>query len=336
VDYDDSALVAFPPDGTRAAFLCSRMIEHLAQSVEEIIRGCSSQIKLEDSVARLPQRIRTSSHVAPELYCIYFDLLKAVRRDDLDACAQLLDEIVTRISAPQPPFYSRWGALPESTARRYFAYVNVDPTTEVKFKVLSPYKFDEIRRLADRAFKVFGRVAPEIEAEIRSLLTEIVFVSAEPNKVSNFHGATSFFCWGALFINADAHRTLVRMIDGLTHESAHAYLFSLSLGDSFVDNPDDEMHASPLRSDPRPLDGTFHATYVSARMHYAHSRVISSGMLSTSEENEARKAQAASRVAFSDGLKTLTDYASFTPLGRRVMDAARSYMIAQAAVEVGL
>ena len=36
------------------------------------------------------------------------------------------------------------------------------------------------------------------------------------------------------------------MIDGLTHESAHAYLFSLSLGDSFVDNPDDELHAFAL------------------------------------------------------------------------------------------
>jgi hypothetical protein len=250
--YDDETLVAFQPDGTRGAFLCARMIEHLAQSVEEIVRGCSSQIKLEDNVSRLPQRIRASSRIAPELYCIYFDLLKAVRRDDIDASKQLLDEMVARIDAPLPPFYSRWGALPESTARRYFTYVNVDPTTPVKFKVLSPYKFDEIRRLANSAFRIFGCVAPEIEAEIRSLLAEIVFVSAEPNEASSFHGATSFFCWGALFINADAHLTLVKMIDGLTHESAHAYLFSLSLGDSFVQNPDDEMHASPLRSDPRP------------------------------------------------------------------------------------
>jgi hypothetical protein len=77
------------------------------------------------------------------------------------------------------------------------------------------------------------------------------------------------------------------MIEGLSHESAHAYLFALSLGDSFVDNPDDELHPSPLRADPRPLDGTLHATYVSARMHYALSHVIESGVLSRSEENEA-------------------------------------------------
>src|SRR4051794_40292343 len=36
---DDDALVAFAPAGLRAAFLYARMIEHLAQSVEEIVQA---------------------------------------------------------------------------------------------------------------------------------------------------------------------------------------------------------------------------------------------------------------------------------------------------------
>src|SRR4029079_19589676 len=143
-------------------------------------------------------------------------------------------------------------------------------------KALSSSQFNQVRRLAEDAFGVLERAAPEIAAEIRSLLTEIVFVSSGPESMG-FDGATSFFCWGALFLNADTHDTLISMVDGLSHESAHAYLFSLSLGDSFVTNPDDELHTSPLRRDPRPLDGTFHATYVSARMHYAHSHLIEAG-----------------------------------------------------------
>ena len=186
---DDAALVAFPPDGSRAAFLYARMIERLAQSVEEIVQGCSSHLEFEESIARLPQRIRASSRVAPELYCIYFDLLQAVRRDDLDASARLLGEMDTRIDAPLPSFYSRWGALPESTARRYLTYVNVDPTTRVNFKALSSSEFDNARRLADDAFRVLERVAPEIAAEIRSLLTEIVFVSGVPKESLHFDGA---------------------------------------------------------------------------------------------------------------------------------------------------
>jgi hypothetical protein len=91
--------------------------------------------------------------------------------------------------------------------------------------------FDDARSLADSAFGVLDRAAPEIGAEIRSLLTEIVFVAGAPNDTFRFDGAASFFCWGALFLNADEHLGFVKMIDGLAHESAHAYLFSLSLGD---------------------------------------------------------------------------------------------------------
>jgi HEXXH motif-containing protein len=212
--------------------------------------------------------------------------------------------------------------------------VTVDPTTQINFKALSTSKFDNIRRIANDAFAVFERAAPEIGAEIRSLLTEIVFVSGASNESLRFDGATSFFCWGAIFLNAEAYCGLVKMIAGLTHESAHAYLFALSLGDAFVDNPDDELHPSPLRADPRPLDGTFHATYVCARMHYALNHAIGSGVLSRSEESEARTAVAASCAAFSDGFKTLSDYASVTALGRRVMGTARSYMIGQAGVQL--
>ena len=333
-DYDEAALAAFPPDGPRATFLHARMIERLAQSVQEIVRGCSAHLQFEEGVARLSQRIRVACRVAPELYCVYFDLLQAVRRDDLDACARLLAEMESRLDAPLPSFYRRWGALPESTARRYLTYMNVDPTSQINFKALSASEFDNIHRIADDAFAVFERVAPEIGSEIRSLLTEIVFVSSAPNESLGFDAATSFFCWGALFLNADAYRGLVKMIVGLSHEIAHAYLFGLSLGNSFVDNPDDELHPSPLRPDPRPLDGTFHATVVSARIYYALDQVIASGALSKSERNEARKALAASRAAFSDGFKTVNDYALLTALGRRVMDATRSYMTAQAGIQL--
>src|SRR6476661_178429 len=88
--HDEAALVAFPPDGSRAKFLYARMIERLAQSVEEIVRGCSGHLNFKDIVSRLPERLRTSSRVAAEVYCIYFDLLQAVRRDDLDNCSRLL------------------------------------------------------------------------------------------------------------------------------------------------------------------------------------------------------------------------------------------------------
>jgi hypothetical protein len=325
-DYDESALASFPPDGARAAFLNRRMIDNLARSVGEIVSGCSDA-QLENSIFRLPERIRTSPRVAPEAYCIYFDLLQAVRNDDLDKSIGLLREMNVRLDAPLASFYRRWGALPDATARRYLAYVNVDPTTQINLKALSPWKYYRARQLASHALDLLVRVAPEIAAEIRSLLSEIIFISGVHNDSSPFAGATSFFCWGAMFLNPEVLRTRVAMTDFLVHESAHTFLFSLSLGEPFVENPDDELHSSPLRRDPRPLDGIFHATYVAARMHYADTRVIEAGLLPKGEENEARNARVATSAAFWKGLKTINEHARLTPLGRRVMETARDHMI---------
>ena len=60
MEYDETALVAFLPDGLRAAFLDALMIDNLAQSVEEIVSGCSSHVGLEEGILRLPKRIRSS------------------------------------------------------------------------------------------------------------------------------------------------------------------------------------------------------------------------------------------------------------------------------------
>ena len=100
------------------------------------------------------------------------------------------------------------------------------------------------RRVANAAFEVLNRVAPEIGTEIHSLVTEISS-SLQVCRPQASAERTSF-CWGALFTRADTHRTLVTMIDGLTHEAHTPTSLSLSLGDSFVTNPDDELHLFAL------------------------------------------------------------------------------------------
>ncbi len=59
----------------------------------------------------------------------------------------------------------------------------------------------------------------------------------------------------------------------LLHETAHQLLFGLSLDQPVVENDVEERYASPLRPDPRPMDGIFHATFVCARMRYGYVRL---------------------------------------------------------------
>ncbi|MBL6431916.1 MAG: hypothetical protein HPM95_15385 [Alphaproteobacteria bacterium] len=58
------------------------------------------------------------------------------------------------------------------------------------------------------------------------------------------------------------------------HEAAHGTLFAMSPVEFYVFNPENERYSSPLRLDPRPLDGIYHATFVLARMHIAMRELV--------------------------------------------------------------
>jgi hypothetical protein len=50
------------------------------------------------------------------------------------------------------------------------------------------------------------------------------------------------------------------MVQMLAHESSHNLLFGFSADESLVENSPEELFPSPLRMDPRPMDGICHAT----------------------------------------------------------------------------
>lgn len=320
-------LEAFAPDGGRAAYLSERMKGEFVRSMRDLLDACRGKAEFD------AQRVTAGLDVFGNLrnpsaatYTAYFDLLQAVQQEDWASCESLLAEFANPQFAPARMTYRRWGGIDEVTAERYLRYVKIDPTTEIDFMELSEREFADTCERADQAFAIFDKAAPEISAEIRCLINDLVFVGNNPDSALEFHGATSVFSWGALFLNAPKHETVVDMIDGLSHESAHAHLFGLSLGDAFVTNPPDELHPSPLRDDPRPLDGTFHATFVSARMHYAHDKVLASELLDAENRGRAIRARAEAVRAFQDGLAVIDAHANLTPLGEAVMAETRAYM----------
>ena len=72
---------------------------------------------------------------------------------------------------------------------------------------------------------------------------------------------------------------LLSLLETLAHEAAHSLLFGIQISGPLVLNPDDARFASPLRVDLRPMDGVYHATFVSARMHFAMQELLASGLL---------------------------------------------------------
>lgn len=127
-------------------------------------------------------------------------------------------------------------------------------------------------------------------------------------------------------MNAEGHKTDLEVLQTLAHESSHMHLFGVALDSPLVLNDEEERYKSPLRFDPRPMDGIYHAVYVSARMHYALTRLLTSGVLSPAQVEEARAANLIHVKSFREGLATIEAEGKLSELGDRLLSEAKSYM----------
>lgn len=321
----DGGYVAFAADAEIARQLNERVIERLGESVDLIVEGLKAQAPLDHDIATLGPRILAGGARACT-FAQYFELLPAVLADDADATRSGL-AAMSRIAVTEPfPFVTDWSRLDAGRRTLFLARLNADESTQVTLRAPTPESVVRATAAIAEALSAFDLAAPGISGEVRTMVREIVLVSGTISDGYFFDGATSFATWGALFLNADEHATRIEAIDGLSHECAHAFLFGQSFGEPFVENDESERHASPLRRDPRPLDGIFHATFVSARMHAANAAVVGCDVLSAEEREIAAERCAASLRAFADGRATLRRYARLTALGERLLTAADTYM----------
>jgi HEXXH motif-containing protein len=190
---------------------------------------------------------------------------------------------------------------------------------------------EQCRDRLDSAFALLDAGFPGMAAEIRILLREIVVAAGpEDPKALTFDGASSFMLWGAILLNARGQKTVLDTAQALAHESGHNLLFGLSANGPLVDNPDDELFSSPLRKDPRPMDGVFHATYVVARMHQTLSRLLESSVLDGEQVAAAEADLAIHRRNFDAGDQVVREGGRLTNAGREAIGAARDYMTAAA------
>lgn len=214
----------------------------------------------------------------------------------------------------------------DAEAALYAALMAGDPTSGIGFA--PPSASD--RRAFDAAVRagldLMQRAAPALWGEFRGLVRHVIGVRNPPGATMQFDGGSHYQLWGALFLSVNPHVTPDAMVEVLAHESAHSLLFGLCIDETLVENPDDELHASPLRIDPRPMDGIYHATFVSARMHWAMSRLLASGLLDAAAVFRVTRARDADRSNFMAGHEVVARHGRLTPTGSALMDAALAYM----------
>ena len=318
---------AFRPEPRRGRLVDAEVRAGLADSIAAVFAALASQV----GAARgdeLVARIRAAP-VSPAVFGLYTELVEAIHRDDLDSVGRL----AAQLSAPG------FGSAPAlrvvtltdddlgaGQADRYRRFVDEDPDLGGALPPLTGADFLDANRRVNAAFALLDAAAPEVAGEIRALAREIVLVGNPTDDTAAFDGASSFHLWGALFLNTDSYVSRVEIAEALAHETAHTLLFGFSLGRTLVDNDPEMRYSSPIRTDPRPMDGVVHAAYVLARMHYTVSRLLESDQLTGAERQFAIEARDRSASRFAEGMGVIDQYVIWTPPGEAALAGAHAYM----------
>ena len=320
--------LGFEPDPDRARHLDRRMHRELANSLR-YVRAC-----LADRPDLRPERIDATTatidadgRVEPGVFAAYYRLVEALSEGDRPAA----DRALERLGATRPaPAGRRHAPLADPAGcerSRTYASLLLDGTSEGLG--LTPLPAERAAAFAprfERGMALMREAIPELAGEVDAIVHEVVAVGSDPAAAFQIDGGSHYQLWGALFLNADFHPTDAAMLEVIAHESAHSLLFGFCTEEPLVTNDDDQRYPSPLRTDLRPMDGIYHATFVSARMHWAMSRLLAADVLDEAARTQAAAARDVDRAHFEAGWSVVAQHGRMTPLGRELMAGARRHM----------
>lgn len=294
----------------------------LADSLVHVVAAAAGHIDVDRG--RFDRAIAAIHHRQqdPGVFARYFDLIFAINANDLAKANTLLAELIEG-ALTQASFaivsYSR-----EELGTDYDRFADL---LFAEFSRSSPMASPpEQRSTASRqalrdAIAIVSRVDPRIQEEIEAFLTRIYMALPSTNpEAKRFGGVTSLLVWGASFINIEFYKTQWDAVQFLVHEITHSLLFGLSCDQPLVKNPSKESYPSPLRAEPRPMDGIFHATLVCARLATFNRAWLDSGLLPASDRDLSERAISSNVRSFHDGLAVINQHGKLTEKARQLLD----------------
>jgi hypothetical protein len=305
--------------------LANNVIGRLSESFAYIAEAVDSD-ELRRGLLHVADRLRESRVVPPQLGFLYLRIVDAVESGDepegLRLCGRLA-EILSRPWTLEVAPYSReeLGDFYEGFAEVLFdESYGKQPIAEAPEPI-----WLAARGHFERGLGLIREFDPALFLEIEALWSRIyIGVGNSDSGKSRFGGVTSMVLWGGTFANAEHYNSEIKAAEFLVHEVTHALLFAAGCDEPMVLNPPEEVFPSPLRKDPRPMDGIFHAALVCARVagFYETLREVNAGL--PVDEETLGQCRDANARKFLQGYATIKQFGRLSPLGEDFLEQANA------------
>jgi len=317
----------FAPDPDQARQLRRRIHVDLGDSLAHVCERASSEIAFDtETIGTLISRLREGRRHPPAAFGCYFDLVQAVLTDRRHQAEAIFAALATLEPAPREirilplddPAIARHGDL-------YQRKMDTDPQDPFAMIAPAPQAAAAFAERIRDAIKLLEQAVPALAGEIGELISELV-LAVPPSPRFTFDGGSPHMLWGAAILNIDAHPTRVDLAAAVAHEASHVLLFAMSTDEPLVSDPDNGRYLSPLRTDPRPIDGIYHATFVAARLNWLMRQLGGCDLLSPAEQGVAKAAAQAYASRFEAGDAMIAEHGRPSQTGRTILDIARAHM----------
>lgn len=213
-------------------------------------------------------------------------------------------------------------------------WLDLESENSISLTHLDDGTFHQSKEDLVRAIDALEILAPDFWAEFCAITKQVILARPSGQQKLTFRGASSFALWGSITLNVDSHREWWLYIPTLVHEYSHNMLFAMARDEALVLNDPEALYYSPLRQQLRPMDGIFHAAFVSAREAIAAHQAMNSlksGKLSDqflAIENYCDDVRKTSSFAFWDCLAVLEEKGELSDLGNRIVRDTKAAMLA--------
>lgn len=287
---------------------------HLSDAAQDELPAISTRL------AQLAAAIRAGKKMVPEAFRAYYRLVPHLAAGDAAATEAQLARLES--------FSARRGAM----VVRHFGQPEAETLVReliadgMELAPIDDGLAAEFEALLREGLELMADALPDLHGEITSIVREVLLVQAPAGAKVTFDGASHYQFWGLLLLNPNQHKTPNAIVEVLAHEAAHSLLFGRTIEEPLVHNSDDDLFDSPLRQDPRPMDGIYHAAFVSARMAYAMEELAASGRLTGQTRQDALAAARKDRENFAMGLSVVDAHGDLSATGARIMEGARQWI----------
>jgi HEXXH motif-containing protein len=266
--------------------------------------------------------------VSPWVFCLYSQLVAELSRHNAEQAARIITELgVAAAKSAEPGLTAlRDPETPDAWWDHFQVLLDTDPRRSFRPQAPTSANFASCGGNVAAGLSLLAETDPKFHQEVRALARMLVLADpASADPADGFNGASSFFLWGAVLLNSAVRRSRVAVVDLIVHESSHLLLFGIAGEGPLTSNSGTDRFKSPVRSDERPIDGIFHACFVTTRVHLAMSRMLAATGLCPSDRDDLVEHKERNGKAALGSLATLAEHALPTELGEKVLGELRQY-----------